>query len=647
MNKWKIISSVILCVLIFISSVSLETSALNYWGVFNEAENSLMDGNYSSAIDKYILVLPHFIKLKDDTNTALIYGRIAKAHSALSNYDKAVEFWEKESIVWTSLNREQDAIIAARKAEYIKSEIKIFTEVDSKTISNKYYTGAKYEPILGAYIGAYAERDPAVHDSSSTSKSYIDQFHILTEKKHAAYLLYLTYGLPFSHYQSHYTKAKESGVAIQLALQPMKGLDEVKDNAYLRQFAKDAANSGIPIFLRFANEMNESSAPWYAKPNEYIEKFRLVANIFHSEAPNVVMVWAPNDFPPQTIEDYYPGDQYVDWVGISTYKIHRPELDPLEKNVDRESYVEKLELIHQLYGNRKPIFISEGAVSYTNITTAADVTPWATQQIENFFTYLPMLYPSVKAYFWFGTDDIRVNSGITRSFTLSKNQQILDSYRSAIRQPFYLSNIGDYAPTFYANIQEFGLAPRKQILHSYIKSVDPDISYVVYKIDNNIIGKATAIPWTISYNFNEFVGKNIDITVEAYSKAGKILTTKNIPITIGNANVSVKGNFIDFDSQPVIIEGRTFIPVRQIAEATDAKVEWNNTTQSFTISKDNNKVIMTIGSKAAIKNGTPLVLETAPFVFNGRSYLPLRFIGEEIVGLNVGWDKVTNTASFD
>lgn len=230
---------------------------------------------------------------------------------------------------------------------------------------------------------------------------------------------------------------------------------------------------------------------------------------------------------------------------------------------------------------------------------------------------------------------------------MSANQQILSAYKKAINNPFYLSNIGESAPRYYSNIQEFGLAPRKQVLHSYVKSVDPAIHRVVYKIGNEIIGTANTIPWTISYDFAKLADKKIDITVDAYNKDGGLVTSKNIPTSVGGANVKVNGNFVDFDRQPKIIDGRTFIPIRQIAEATEALVEWNDKTQSFTISKGNNKVIMTIGSKTATKNGTPLILETAPFIYNGRSYLPLRFIGEEIVELRVSWDANTFTASFD
>ncbi len=69
--------------------------------------------------------------------------------------------------------------------------------------------------------------------------------------------------------------------------------------------------------------MNGDWVPWHGDPDLYIEKFQLVHNVMEEYAPNVVMVWCPNDVPVelngQTIPDYYPGDAYVDWVGVNFY----------------------------------------------------------------------------------------------------------------------------------------------------------------------------------------------------------------------------------------------------------------------------------------------------------------------------------------
>ncbi|SOC37326.1 stalk domain-containing protein [Ureibacillus acetophenoni] len=617
-----------------------QTASANVWNDMKAADNALANKNYSLAIEKYNKVIPQFINSKDYTNAALMYGRLGSAYAHSAKYDDAAKSWRAEADYWAKVpNSDQEVIAANRKADFVQSDIRLFTEMDGQAASTRYYHGGKYEPILGAYIGAYAEMDDAVHDPFDPSKFYIEDFPEMTGKKHAAYLLYFTYGEDyFSTYQSHINKAKENGVALQFALQPLNGLQEVKDNEYLRKLAREAAQLDIPIFLRFANEMNDpSNKYWYTKdPSLYIEKFRIVSKVFKEEAPNVAIVWAPNDFPPNTIPDYYPGDAYVDWVGVSTYKNYHPELDPLNLGVDRESYVKKFETIYNLYAHKKPFFISEGAVSYKDYKTGRDVTSWAKKQLDEFYTYLPMLYPNVKAYFYFDSSNLG-------TFTLSTNQTILTSYQNSIRNPFYLSNIGDTSPIFYANVAEYGIAPRKQTLHSFVKTAEPNMTSVTYKVNGKVIGQATKAPWTISHNFVQNAGKSINITIDSYSN-GKLIATKTIPVKVGDVNVKLNQDFVDFDAQPLAVNNRTFIPIRQLAEANNATVTWNGSNNSFSIDKDGKNVTLTLNSKIASVNGKQVSLEAAPFSKNGRSYLPLRFISETLFDLNVKWDAQTQTA---
>jgi hypothetical protein len=108
---------------------------------------------------------------------------------------------------------------------------------------------------------------------------------------------------------------------------------------------------GVPAVIRFAHEMNGSWYAWGQQPAAYIEAFRAVAAAVHEGAPGSAMMWAPNsaegypfeggefaahpgtdDFAALdtdgdgtlTLADdpyapYYPGDDAVDWVGMSLY----------------------------------------------------------------------------------------------------------------------------------------------------------------------------------------------------------------------------------------------------------------------------------------------------------------------------------------
>ena len=108
-------------------------------------------------------------------------------------------------------------------------------------------TGAKFEPAQGCYIGAFIERDSNVNGN-------IAAFEDLTKKKHASYFTYVGYGRPFP--SEWFARVTRSDAAPHIAFEPNNGLAEVKDDAYLRAWARDAARTKRPIFLRWASEMN-------------------------------------------------------------------------------------------------------------------------------------------------------------------------------------------------------------------------------------------------------------------------------------------------------------------------------------------------------------------------------------------------------
>ena len=106
---------------------------------------------------------------------------------------------------------------------------------------------AKFEPASGCYIGAFIERDSNVQGN-------IPAFEDLTKKKHASYFTYVGYGRPFP--SDWFDKVVRNGAAPHIAFEPNDGLQEVKDDVYLRAWARDAARTKRPIFLRWASEMN-------------------------------------------------------------------------------------------------------------------------------------------------------------------------------------------------------------------------------------------------------------------------------------------------------------------------------------------------------------------------------------------------------
>lgn len=92
--------------------------------------------------------------------------------------------------------------------------------------------------------------------------------------------------------------------------------------------------------------------------------------------------------------------------------------------------------------------------------------------------------------------------------------------------------------------------------------------------------------------------------------------------------VYVNGKNIDFDVLPKIVDGRTLVPVRFIAEGLNAGVSYNGDTQTVTVQGNGISVKMKINSKFALVNGQEVELDVPATIENGRTIVPLRFVSE-------------------
>lgn len=103
--------------------------------------------------------------------------------------------------------------------------------------------------------------------------------------------------------------------------------------------------------------------------------------------------------------------------------------------------------------------------------------------------------------------------------------------------------------------------------------------------------------------------------------------------------VYLDGIELFFDSQPVMKNQRTMVPLKKIFEAIGAPVQWDDTTRRITAEKGDQLIELTIGSDIAFVNGEKVQLDVAPFIESERTLVPLRFVSEHL-GANVQWDDL-------
>lgn len=105
----------------------------------------------------------------------------------------------------------------------------------------------------------------------------------------------------------------------------------------------------------------------------------------------------------------------------------------------------------------------------------------------------------------------------------------------------------------------------------------------------------------------------------------------NIQLTIGSTTATVNEKAVPIDVPPVLISGRTLVPVRFIAESMGAKVDWQGETQTVKITLEGNEISLVIG-EAKPEAG----LEVPAIIINGRTLVPLRYVSESF-GAEVKW----------
>ena len=243
-----------------------------------------------------------------------------------------------------------------------------------------------------------------------------------------------------------FTPSKRSDVLLDII--------DGKQDAIIDEMAQKCASYGKPIFMRFAHEMNGTWYPWSGPscgagvsrrygsssipdgPEKYIDAFRYVKNKFDATgATNVIWVWSPNaDSVPgedwNQLTNYYPGDDYVDWVGVDFYGLFWGDGDPYTQ----------IGKVYNYYADRKPIMLAE--------TAAADQDNyggggWPTtltkpEWISEFFFVMETYYPRVKAFNWFNENKIEYGEADWRiESTPYPDSQ--DTYAICVSNPRYLS----------------------------------------------------------------------------------------------------------------------------------------------------------------------------------------------------------------
>lgn len=108
------------------------------------------------------------------------------------------------------------------------------------------------------------------------------------------------------------------------------------------------------------------------------------------------------------------------------------------------------------------------------------------------------------------------------------------------------------------------------------------------------------------------------------------------------AKLKVNGSFLSCKQPPVIEGDEIFLPLRPLFQFLDAKILWDEQSQSVHLELEGDVFIITVGSRNAILNGKKITLDAAPSTINGNTMIPMRFFADYF-GAKVKWDEENNT----
>jgi beta-mannanase len=221
--------------------------------------------------------------------------------------------------------------------------------------------------------------------------------------------------------------------------QPKYSLQHIIDGAfdtYITEFAEAAKAWKHPFFLRFAHEMNGDWYPWSEVVNgnsqgQYVLAWQHVHDIFTKVgALNVTWVWCPGRVMGRGVlldelQEMYPGDTYVDWVGMDGYNAGNDRLGWQTFSRVFTPLYNKILSITSL-----PIMIAETSCGEYG---GGHKWYWITDALS---TQLPDNFTGVKALVWFNADNDK-----TANWEIESSPSAQKAFATAVQSSYFSSNI--------------------------------------------------------------------------------------------------------------------------------------------------------------------------------------------------------------
>ena len=237
---------------------------------------------------------------------------------------------------------------------------------------------------------------------------------------------------------------------------PVYSLQNIIDGKFddeLLRWARDAGKTGVPIMVEFGTEVNGDWFPWCGiyngggetsgygdstladGPERFVDAYKHVIDLFAKESvSNVTWAFHVNsgsapDESWNTYSAYYPGDEYIDWIGVSIYGMQNSDEDWLSFNEVFDNSYNKLASVSE----NKPLAIFEFGVA--DIPEHGDKAQWIKEALGSI---REGKFPGIKAISYWHSNWENEDGSVTK-MRIDSNPESLKEYRAYISDPFFVA----------------------------------------------------------------------------------------------------------------------------------------------------------------------------------------------------------------
>lgn len=501
-----------------------------FWAMNEQYVQALESGNHSGIIEygnRIINLMVHEPECQEKRDVLISrYNSVGTSYAVMGDYANAKQMFQ---LLYEYVRPYGDEYYdymrpAKERVMQYQSDIRLYTPGGVSP-----FYGAVNERGNGVLFGICSD---GLTDALLENESMVLTYHEL--------------GLPLiEHCVAVVRRASETGRAVEFALNCDHEGDDIRNIANLEPYLKEVSDlfaqyPDVPIYLRFAAEFDIWANK--AEPEEFVFAFRYVSDYFKQRHSNVALVWSPNYEEGWGVDPdaYYPGDEYVDWVGMSLYaqKYYQGNPNETETNeiiyktgINSDPVIAAREIIEK-YGDRKPIMISESGCGHRIEGIHENMTDFAIRRLREYYSYLPMVYPQIKLIAYF---DKFIDTGVNNpdtDYSLSENHKLQKEFLKLVKGKRFAQNrYDDNVDLCYRQVGNGTQLCKTFEVSCYAHLYNANVTEVTYYLDDACVGSSKQIPYTAVIEAENYLGQHRLTAVASFDNGETLVSESDVTIT--------------------------------------------------------------------------------------------------------------------